>query len=140
MPGSSPAAFIDQVVNSDREGETILQAFRRDMEPQFPFVITCPNSQFEDLKEQKPLLLLAIVMVGLRHDQTRQETIARKIREIISRDLLIGGHQDLDLLQCLLIYVNWSVDSSISYDKRLIIDIGTTFMSTSVPSCAILST
>ena len=104
------AVFIDQVATSDSEGEKILQAYRKDMEPQFPFVLTSPSMSFVDLKEHKPLLVLAILMVGLRHDQVRQTTIARKIRDIISHDLLIRNQGDFDLLQCLLIYVNWSVD------------------------------
>ena len=107
--GPAPAAFIDQMINSDSEGETILKAFRKDTEPLFPFVLTLPSMTFVDLKEQKPLLLLAILMVGCRHDRIRQTTIARKIREIISCDLLMKGEQNLDLLQCLLVYVNWWV-------------------------------
>lgn len=68
---------------------------------------------FVALKEQKPLLVLAILMVDCRNDRIRQTTIAKKIREIISSDLLIKGEHNLDLLQCLLIYVNWSVHSPI---------------------------
>lgn len=104
----SPVIFIDQLVN-DYEAEKILQAFRKNIEPQFPFVRTSPNMSFADLKEQKPLFVLAILMVGLRHDQVRQTKIARKIRDIISYDLLTKGRENLDLLQCLLIYVNWLV-------------------------------
>lgn len=110
LPDSSPIIFIDQIVNGNSEGEDILQAFRMDMEPQFPFVLTSPSIGFADLKEQKPLLVLAILMVGLRYDQVRQTTIARKIRDVISHDLLIKSQQDFDLLQCLLIYVNWLVE------------------------------
>ena len=108
-PGSTTAAFIDQTIDSDSEGETLLQAFRKDIEPLFPFVLTLPSMTFVDLKEQKPLLVLVILMVGCRYDQVRQTAIARKIREIISYDLLMRGEQNLDLLQCLLVYVNWSV-------------------------------
>ena len=89
----------------------MLQVFREDMEPQFPFVLTSSSMSFVDLKEQKPWLSLAILMVGLRRDQIRQTRVARKIRDIISYDLVTRGQQNLDLLQCLLVYVNWLVGS-----------------------------
>lgn len=82
------------------------------MEPQFPFVVTSPRISFFDLKQQKPLLALAILMVGLRRDQVRQITVAGKIREIISQELLTNGNDKFDFLQCLLVYVNWLVDHS----------------------------
>jgi hypothetical protein len=110
-PSPHPAAFIDQVVSNEIEGEAILQTFREEMEPQFPFVVIGTSSGFEQLKDERPLLLLAVVMVGLRHDQTRQEIVARRIREIIGQDILTSSQQNFDLLQCLLVYINWSVKS-----------------------------
>jgi hypothetical protein len=109
VTSGSAIDFIDHVVGSVDEGEAVIQRYRRDMEPEFPFVVLGPNSGWNEFKAKRPLLLLAVLMVGLRRDQKRQEMVAKKIREVISRDLLIGGQQTLDMLQCLLVYVNWLV-------------------------------
>lgn len=79
------------------------------MAPLFPFVVILPSMTFIELRDKKPFLLLAILMLGFRHDQVRQTAIAKKIREIISYNVLIKGEQSLDILQCLLVYLNWSV-------------------------------
>jgi hypothetical protein len=109
-----PATWIAHFIPSDSEGEMILQTFRSEMEPLFPFVVTVPSMTFRDLKEKKPFLVLTILMVGCRHDQIQQTAIARKIREILSHNILIKGEQSLDLLQSLLVYVNWSGSPSIT--------------------------
>ena len=105
---AAPAAWIDRFIRSNSEAEVILQFYRTDMEPLFPFVVTPSSMTFTDLRKQKPFVVLAILMVGCSHDQERQTAIAKKIREIMSYNLLIEGERSLDVLQSLLIYVNWS--------------------------------
>jgi len=105
----APAAWIDQFITSDSEAEMMLQSFCSEMAPLFPFVVILPSMTFIELRDKKPFLLLAILMLGFRHDQVRQTAIAKKIREIISYNVLIKGEQSLDILQCLLVYLNWSV-------------------------------
>nr|KAK5451282.1 hypothetical protein LTR18_001301 [Exophiala xenobiotica] len=62
---------------------------------------------FAELRHEKPLLVLAIMMVSCRHDQMRQTAIAKKLRELISHKMLIQGERNLDILQCLLVDLSW---------------------------------
>ena len=87
----------------------ILHTFRGEIAPLFPFVVILPSMTFTDLREKKPFLALAILMVGYRHDHVRQTAIAKSMRDIISYKLLIKGERNLDILQSLLVYVDWSV-------------------------------
>jgi len=85
----------------------MLQIYCSEMQPLFPFVVTLPGVTFAELRQQKPLLVLALLMVSCRHDQPRQIAIARKLRELISYMMLIKGERSLDILQCLLVYLSW---------------------------------
>ncbi|KAI1620278.1 hypothetical protein EDD37DRAFT_697816 [Exophiala viscosa] len=106
-PDCAPSAWIDIFVKNDIEANTMLQTYRSEMQPLFPFVVTYPGTTFAELRQQKPLLVLARLMVSCRHDQSRQLAIARKLRELISYMMLIKGERSLDILQCLLVYLSW---------------------------------
>ncbi len=106
-PDFAPSGWIDLFVKSDSEADMMLQTFRREMQPLLPFVVTLPSMTFIELRQEKPLLVLAIMMVSCRHDQIRQTAIAKKLRELISHKMLIQGERNLDILQCLLVYLSW---------------------------------
>ena len=103
----TPLTCIGEFIQNDNEAEMILHAFRSEMAPLFPFVVVPPSTTFAHLREEKPFLTLAILLVGCRHDSMRQTAIAKAMREIISHSMLIKGERDLDMLQSLLVYVNW---------------------------------
>lgn len=103
----SPAAWIDQFIQRDLQGEMLLQTFRREIQSLFPFIVIPTSTTYLDLREEKPFLVLAVVMVGCRRDQALQTAIAKRLREIISHNILIKGEKSLDMLQSLLVYVNW---------------------------------
>ncbi|KAJ9260815.1 transcriptional regulator family: Fungal Specific TF [Paecilomyces variotii] len=105
--GLSPTEIIRQFIPSDREAEMMLDHFRVNMMPHFPFVIIPAEVSLNDLRREKPFLFTTVMMVGCRHDASRQVAIASKIREIISYSVLVKGEQSLDMLQGLLIYLAW---------------------------------
>lgn len=114
--GLSPTEIIRQFIPSDREAEMMLDHFRVNMMPHFPFVIIPAEVSLNDLRREKPFLFTTVMMVGCRHDASRQVAIASKIREIISYSVLVKGEQSLDMLQGLLIYLAWHVVQNILVD------------------------
>lgn len=108
-PDCAPSAWIDVYIKNDTEADMMLQIYRSEMQPLFPFVVILPTITFTLLRQERPLLVLAILMVSCRHDQPRQSAIAKKLRELISHKMLIKGERNLDILQCLLVYLSWSV-------------------------------
>jgi hypothetical protein len=106
---NGPAAYIDQSINNGREAEIVLQSFRIEMTPLFPFVVIPPSMTFVEMRQKKPFLVLAILMVGCRQDPARQTTIAHKLREMVSHSMHIQGEKSLDMLQALLVYLSWLV-------------------------------
>lgn len=103
----TPSTCIAQVFSDDSETEIILQTFKDVFQPLFPFVVLQEGVSSQDLRRNKPFLFLVILMVASRHDEVRQAFIAKKLRDIISYTLLVKGERSLEILQGLLIYVNW---------------------------------
>lgn len=104
---SSPEEVIEEFAKNDSETALMLDVFRTEMTPLFPFVVTSPALSVRDLKERRPFLLLVALTVACRHDMPRQKAMAKRVREILSQKVLLKGEQSLDLLQGLLIFTAW---------------------------------
>ncbi|KAJ9615255.1 hypothetical protein H2200_001329 [Cladophialophora chaetospira] len=102
-----PAIWINRLIKNESEGEVALQSYRIEFQPLFPFVVLPADVSFIDVRETKPLLLLVVLMMTSPHASTRQLSIAKKLRHIISYSVLVKGNHSLDVLQGLLIFVNW---------------------------------
>ena len=85
----------------------MLEIFRNELTPHFPFIVISPWARYADLRTKTPFLLMAVMMTACRHDVPRQGAIAKAIREIISQRMLLKGEQSLDMLQGMLIYLAW---------------------------------
>jgi hypothetical protein len=103
----SPSLWITSLVQDDDDAESLLQKFRLEFSRFFPFVVIPPEQNFLDLKEKKPFVALVVLMIGCRHDNALQTTIAKKIRELISYSTLVKGEQSLDLLQGIMLFLAW---------------------------------
>ncbi|EXJ93982.1 hypothetical protein A1O1_02375 [Capronia coronata CBS 617.96] len=102
----SPIECVQHFIKDD-EATIILDAFRADMAPYFPFVVIASEQTVHELRQLKPFLFMAVMTIGCRHDTARQKALAAKAREIISHKMLIDGEQSLDLLQGLLVFIAW---------------------------------
>lgn len=105
----SPIDCMQQCVEDDGEAQLILDVFRNEMAPYFPFVVIPATVSLEDLKQNKPFLLLSVTMVGCRHNKARQSCMATAFGEILSQRVVVKGEPSLDLLQGLLVYIAWLV-------------------------------
>ena len=85
----------------------MLDIFRNDLTPHFPFVVIAPEVTVSEMRHQRPFLFLVILMVTCRHDIPRQGSIAQAVREIISQRMLIKNEQSLDMLEGMLFYLAW---------------------------------
>jgi hypothetical protein len=85
----------------------MLEIFRKEQMPYFPFVTA--SGTVTDLRRKKPFLLLAILTVSCRHDLVRQSSMAKAIREIVSRKLLNHSEPSLDALQMMMVYLAWYI-------------------------------
>ncbi|KAB8231349.1 fungal specific transcription factor domain-containing protein [Aspergillus alliaceus] len=95
----------DGATPSIRDALISLELYRTKMFGLFPFVAMAPHMTADQLKEEKPFLSMAITMVVCQTAPRRE--IAKAIGEHIANDVILKGGQSLDILQGLLIYVNW---------------------------------
>ncbi|OCT49937.1 putative trna processing endoribonuclease protein [Cladophialophora carrionii] len=99
--------YIDQFLQSDDEAHLMLDIFRNELTPHFPFVVISPWVTSSDVRARKPFFFLTVMMITCRHDIPRQGAIAKAIREILSQRMLIKSEQSLDMLQGMLFYLAW---------------------------------
>ena len=102
----SPDFWIDQYIESEHEAGLLLHTFQLELSPFFPFVAV-PDQNFSLLRREKPYVVLTVLMISCQHDRKRQHAIAKKMREILSYNILVKGEQCIDLLQSLLLYLGW---------------------------------
>jgi hypothetical protein len=92
---------------TEEEAEIRLNHFKTDMTPHFPFVIIDPATTAARLGEERPFLLMAIVMATSHENMPLQKFLSNEIKAAISDRLIMGGDSSMDLLQGLLVYIAW---------------------------------
>lgn len=112
--GSSPpiidtaASPISDILPADtQEASSLLDMFRSEMMPLFPFVNILPSATPSSLLQEKPILYLAILMVASQNNLQRQLRLVKVIREEVSRRFMTSSDQDLGVLEGLLVYLAW---------------------------------
>jgi hypothetical protein len=94
-----------------QESDRLLNIFREQFSPRFPFVIIPPNISADDLRIQKPWLLKTVIMVASQGDLARQIEMVRRMNMEIAEAMLIRGERSLDMLEGLILFNLWYVTS-----------------------------
>ena len=91
--------------------EELVNLFRESMNQYFPFVVIPKGVTAESLSEQRPFLFLAVVTSASSMYKPLQRALDSRFRSILSQDAVFHGKKSLDLLQGLLVYLAWFVNS-----------------------------
>jgi hypothetical protein len=105
----SDGDVVDEDIVSIERVETLVDMYKTDMMPHFPFVIVPPHVTGGELRHTKPFLFLAVVSVACFHDLNTQERLCHRFKYMVSEKVLLGGDDCLELeyLQGLLIVLAW---------------------------------
>lgn len=87
--------------------EVLYDRYQRLMAPHMPFVVLPFGSNASSLASSKPFLLKAIETVAFFHDTGTQQIMMKDLIQQLSERMLIKGEKSLDLLQGLLVCLNW---------------------------------
>ncbi|KAK1148365.1 hypothetical protein N8T08_010176 [Aspergillus melleus] len=88
---------------------SLLDGFRRTMMPHFPFVIIPEKTTLQELREQKPFLLLAVLTVSLYQNLSLRRIFMDEFRTAVRERMLFGlVESPFELLQGLLVSLGWS--------------------------------
>lgn len=101
---------IDEDIVSIEQAETLVEVYKADMMPHFPFIIIPPYVTGGELRHTKSFLFLAILSVASFHDLNTQDKLCHRFKFLVSDKVLLGGDDCLQLeyLQGLLIVLAWN--------------------------------
>jgi hypothetical protein len=101
--------IIDEEILTPEQADTLVELYKSDMMPHFPFVAIQPHTTSRVLRTEKPFLFLAILSVACFHDLNNQERLGNRFKYMVSEKVLLGGDDCLSLeyLQGLLIVLAW---------------------------------
>jgi hypothetical protein len=100
---------IDEDVITIEKAETLVDMYKSEMMPHFPFVILPPQETASQLRTERPLTFLAIMTVANFHDLPAQEQLGNRFKTMVTDKVMYGGQDCLQLeyLQGLLIILAW---------------------------------
>lgn len=90
------------------QANQMVQLFRR-RNACFPFVVLPENITAEELSQQRPFLLLSILVVTSDVNPALQKSLDERLRKVVATRVVMHGEKSMDYLQGLLIYLAWFV-------------------------------
>jgi hypothetical protein len=84
----------------------LLQRYRM-MQHHFPFVVIPEAWNLQNMMMSRPTLLLAIVSSSASHYPQLQQLLVKDLKDTLTRRVMVGGENDLELLQALLVHLAW---------------------------------
>ncbi|VUC26572.1 unnamed protein product [Clonostachys rosea] len=85
----------------------MLNLYRDDMMPLFPFIILSPHTTPTELFHKKPVLFMTIIAVTCQHDVELQSRLCSLCRKEIAHRIWDQSEVSLDLLQAILVFIAW---------------------------------
>ncbi|EMD00141.1 hypothetical protein BAUCODRAFT_21795 [Baudoinia panamericana UAMH 10762] len=89
------------------EAEVLLDRYRRLLAHSIPWVVIASDATAQQLYDQKPFLLHAIVTVTYFHDFPKQQTMVKEVMRDVSERILINSEKNIGILQGILVFVSW---------------------------------
>jgi hypothetical protein len=108
---ASVSDVISDKVLSRAEAELLLAEYRLQFADSFPYVVLSDRTTVSDLRQDGPMLLLAILATTSWKDRTLQEVLNQVFLKRLSSELIVRGKRDLDLLQGFLVYLEFQLVS-----------------------------
>lgn len=94
---------------STDEADAILNLYRSEYSPKFPFVPIAPEVTAIGLFESRPFLFRVIVQMIAPQGAGTQREVAQWIRQHIAKHVVTQQERQIELLQGLLLYIAWWV-------------------------------
>ncbi|KAF2088723.1 hypothetical protein K490DRAFT_38093 [Saccharata proteae CBS 121410] len=91
-----------------KTAEYLLEIFKTNLTPHFPFVVIAPQVTVEELRHEKPFLLLSVLSASCYEDMPLQRALGSEMKQAISNRVILGGAISFELLQGLLVHLAWS--------------------------------
>ena len=90
------------------EADTLLNLFRDQINPQFPFIILSQSVSAEELYLERPFLYVSILAISSRNG-VQQKGLGKLIMKQLAERMFVNCERSLDLLLGVLTYAGWYV-------------------------------
>ncbi|KAM0334122.1 hypothetical protein ACHAQA_001142 [Verticillium albo-atrum] len=107
MASESSARAREVTWPTGAQAEKDLRLFQQVMQPLYPFVITPPTMDAEQLASERPFLFKAVVVVASHYDAYRQLVLGDRLLTEVAQAALTKPQKSLDLLQGLQLLIAW---------------------------------
>lgn len=104
---ASEPSIVDRGLLSEAEAEVLVEKFRSDFVPKYPFVVIAHNETAARLNNREPFLFLCIVGVTIGSAHPLRKTVAEEIMKHVTLRIVARSERNLELLRGLLIYTTW---------------------------------
>ncbi|KAJ5342991.1 hypothetical protein MYU51_016113 [Penicillium brevicompactum] len=102
-----PQDVIDRGVVSYGDAVKILDSFRDTLMPYFPFVLIPPETTLDQLRAEKPFLLLAVLKVCTYKNEPVQKVLEETFQSAVADRMIFSHSPSMDVLQGLLVALAW---------------------------------
>ena len=102
-----PADVVDRGLLSMADARALVDSFRHDFAPHFPFVALAPHETADRLRQDSPLLFLCVVTTAAYADPALQKALAAEVGVRVTARLMLGVERSLDLLRGMLVQAAW---------------------------------
>jgi hypothetical protein len=92
---------------ADQEANHLIEVFKFQMSPQFPFVIIPLHLRARELRHEMPFLCRAVMVVASCKRVARQAVLRKEMMREICERVFMESEKSLELLQGLLVFVAW---------------------------------
>jgi hypothetical protein len=89
-----------------QDADNFLDKFRTTFVQYLPFVIISSSTTAMQLRQERPLLWLAIMAVA-SNQSTQQINFSRELRTSFGQEIFVEARRSMDLLLAILVYVTW---------------------------------
>ncbi|KAK7189033.1 hypothetical protein DPSP01_004141 [Paraphaeosphaeria sporulosa] len=106
----SDGDVVDEDILPMERADTLVELYKSEMMPHFPFIIIPPTETGASLRHEKPFLFLAVLSVASFHDLAAQEKLGNRFKTMVTDKVLYGGDDCLKLeyLQGLMVVLAWN--------------------------------
>lgn len=105
--GADYVDFVDRGIMSPEVAEELFARYSQEMVYHLPGVIFPPTERAVDLRNEKPLLFLAVMASAAAARPELQRQLIKELMEIFARKVICNGEKSLELVQALLVSVAW---------------------------------
>ncbi|KAI9796460.1 MAG: hypothetical protein M1835_003986 [Candelina submexicana] len=98
---------IDAGLLTMETANSLLNRYKSEMTPCFPFVVIPRRKTAKQLRQEKPFLFLTIMAAASYDDMPLQRTLGKVVKRAVSRRMIHGEDTSFVLLQGLMVHIAW---------------------------------